>query len=145
MPKACNRARSADLKFGGLCSMELRQFGRGGPSLPVIGLWTWKTFDVRHPNQEAMLHGIVDVALESGCRVFDSSPMYGEAERVLGSSLSGRRDQAFVATKVWTPNAATAREQIERAFEHFGGHVDLYQIHNLVGWQDHLPLLEDLR
>src|SRR5436309_14848853 len=109
-------------------TMEARRFGGNGPSLPVIGLGTWKTFDVRHPREEAALQGVVDSALASGCRVFDSSPMYGEAERVLGSALAGQRDQAFVATKVWSPSPSEGRRQIERALGYFGGHVDLLQI-----------------
>ena len=50
-----------------------------------------------------------------------------------------------MATKVWTPSAADGRAQIERALSFFGGCIDLYQIHNLVNWQGHLPLLESLR
>src|SRR5690348_17840335 len=39
-----------------------------------------------------------------GGSVIDSSPMYGEAERVVGDLTGelGNRDQYFFATKVWT-------------------------------------------
>ena len=57
----------------------------------------------------------------------------------------GTTRTAIVATKVWTPSAADGRAQIDRALAFFGGSVDLYQIHNLVNWQGHLPLLESLR
>jgi aryl-alcohol dehydrogenase-like predicted oxidoreductase len=67
---------------------------------------TWQTFDVRGPLiEERRL--VTDAAFETGIKFFDSSPMYGEAERVLGTTLKGRRDRAIVATKVWT--ATTAR------------------------------------
>jgi aryl-alcohol dehydrogenase-like predicted oxidoreductase len=71
--------------------------------------------------------------------------MYGRAEAVLAQALSGRREQALVATKVWTPNVADGRRQIAEAMARFGGAVEVYQIHNLVAWRDHLPVLEDLR
>jgi aryl-alcohol dehydrogenase-like predicted oxidoreductase len=71
--------------------------------------------------------------------------MYGRAERVLARCLEGRRDQALVATKVWTPSARDGREQIAHALECYGGHVDIYQVHNLVSWREHLPYLEELR
>jgi aryl-alcohol dehydrogenase-like predicted oxidoreductase len=71
--------------------------------------------------------------------------MYGEAERVLAGALDGRRDRAILATKVWTSSAREGRAQIERALAWFGGRVEIYQIHNLVAWRVHLPVLESLR
>lgn len=125
--------------------MESREFGRTGLRVPVVGMGTWRTFDVRGSREEANARAVVDVALAAGANFFDSSPMYGEAERVLGSALQGRRDEAIVATKVWTSSQAAARAQVERAMQYFEGRVELYQIHNLVGWRDHLPMLERLR
>lgn len=124
--------------------MEERALGATGLRVPVIGMGTWRTFDVRGPAEQAA-HRIVDEALAAGVGFMDSSPMYGEAERVLGEALAGKRDQALVATKVWTPDPAEGERQMERALGYFGGRVDLYQIHNLVAWREHLPALERLR
>jgi len=125
--------------------MDQRILGKTGFRVPVIGMGTWRTFDVRGAGPERNAQRVVDAAFGAGTRVFDTSPMYGEAERVLAAALRPRRAQVVVLTKVWTPAVAEGRRQIERALEWFGGHVDLYQIHNLVAWQDHLPVLERLR
>lgn len=125
--------------------MEKRALGNTGIEVPAVGMGTWRTFDVRGAEAEANARAVVDAALETGARLFDSSPMYGEAERVLGLALEGRRDAALVATKVWARSLTEGREQIERALGFFGGRVDLYQIHNLVSWREHLPVLEGLR
>ena len=125
--------------------MHLRPLGTSGLTVPAIGMGTWRTFDVRGAAVEATRRDIVSVALDHGATLFDSSPMYGEAERVLARALEGRRDRALVATKVWTGSAAEGRRQIERALAWYGGRVDVYQIHNLVAWREHLPVLEDLR
>ena len=70
--------------------------------------------------------------------------MYGEAERVLGLALDGRRAEAIVATKAWTPDDGRAERQIETlAAAH--GRIELYQIHNLVAWPARLERLERLR
>lgn len=105
---------------------------------------TWQTFDVRGDEAERNSRSIVDAALQSGANFFDSSPMYGEAERVLGACVKDRRDQALIATKIWAQSTGEGREQIRRAFEFFAGRVDLYQIHNLLLWREHLPVLERL-
>jgi aryl-alcohol dehydrogenase-like predicted oxidoreductase len=126
--------------------MEHRELGTTGlPKAPVIGLGTWRTFDVRGAGPERNAQQIVDSVWAAGTRVFDSSPMYGEAERVLGAALRPHRAQAVVLTKVWTSSPAEGGRQIDRALEWFGGRIDLYQIHNLVAWQEHLPVLERLR
>ena len=125
--------------------METRFFGQSGFRVPVIGMGTWSTFDVRGAREEAQARGVVDVALAAGANFFDSSPMYGEAERVLGLALEGRRERALVATKVWTPSVQEGRRQARRALAFFGGRIDLYQVHNLVSWREQLEMLEGLK
>ena len=126
--------------------MEERSLGHSELTVPVVGMGTWRTFDVRGTAAEQHAkEKIVDEALAVGARFMDSSPMYGEAERVLGQALDGRRTDALIATKVWTSSAEEGRDQIERALGYFGGFIDLYQIHNLVTWRTHLPVLERLR
>ncbi len=113
--------------------------------VPVIGMGTWATFDVTSAPDVADRRGVVDAALAAGTTLFDTSPMYGEAQRVLAAALHGRREHALVADKVWTPSAAEGREQIRRALAWYEGTIDIYQIHNLVAWEEHLPVLEELR
>jgi aryl-alcohol dehydrogenase-like predicted oxidoreductase len=125
--------------------MERRKLGRAGMEVPAVGVGTWQTFDVRGPREEERVERQVTEALEAGADLFDSSPMYGNAERVLGRALEGRRDRAMIATKVWARSVEEGRRQIERALGFFRGRVELYQVHNLVAWREHLPMLEGLR
>ena len=103
---------------------------------------TWQSYDVRDP---AEVQPVTDAVLAHGATFFDSSPMYGAAERVLAATLASRRRHVVVATKVWAGSAREGREQIRRAFEWYGGTIDVYQIHNLDAWATHLPYLEELR
>ena len=64
---------------------------------PVVGLGTWNTF----AGDRELARVVVDAALDAGCRLFDSSPMYRGAEESLGFALSDRRAEATVATKIW--------------------------------------------
>jgi aryl-alcohol dehydrogenase-like predicted oxidoreductase len=125
--------------------MEHRQLGTSGLTVPTIGMGTWRTLDVRGEAAETAAHAIVDEAIRVGANFIDSSPMYGQAERVLGAALQGKREQAMVATKVWTSSVADGKQQIQRALDYYNGHIELYQIHNLLAWRDHLPVLEQLR
>jgi aryl-alcohol dehydrogenase-like predicted oxidoreductase len=119
--------------------VERRTLGRNGIEVPVIGMGTWKTFDTDEDRTP-----IVDEALAAGVDLFDSSPMYGKAEATLAAALRGRREKALVATKVWTDSAEEGRRQAEHALELFG-HIDIYQVHNLVAVEVQLKLLEGLR
>jgi len=125
-------------------TMETRRFGRTGWSVPVVGLGTWQTFDLA-PNEERIARDVVDAVLDAGTRFFDSSPMYGRAEGVLGRALADRRAEAILATKIWTNSATEARRQFADQLEFFGDRVDLQQIHNLVDWRGHLEWLEEER
>ena len=110
--------------------MDNRSLGRGRISVPVVGLGTWQRLEAaaaagRHRE-------LIDTAVTAGIRLFDTSPMYGDAERLLADALDGRRDEVFIADKIWTPSAEQGAAQLSRAAAWYGGRVDLMQIHNLV-------------
>jgi aryl-alcohol dehydrogenase-like predicted oxidoreductase len=119
--------------------VEERQLGPGGPAVPVIGLGTWSRLEAAATGDGHV--PVVTRALDAGVRLFDSSPMYGRAEELLGEALGARRAEAVVATKIWTSSAPEGRRQLDRALGFYGGHVELMQIHNLVAWRVHLPML----
>jgi aryl-alcohol dehydrogenase-like predicted oxidoreductase len=121
--------------------MEQRPFA--GRQVPVIGMGTSKTFDVASVDDARQR--ITDTALDAGATFVDSSPMYGEAERILGATIAARRAEAIVATKVWTPDDAAAERQIDASLGYFGGHVEVFQVHNLVAWRTRLDQLEARR
>ena len=114
--------------------MEERRLG------PVVGLGTYATF----LDDDVLAGEVVGSALDSGVTVFDSSPMYGAAEASLGAALTGRRDRAVVATKIWTESVAEGRAQYAAQVRLFD-RVELEQVHNLVAWQEHLRWLEEER
>ena len=118
--------------------------GRSGIVAPVVGMGTWHTLDARGAEARMRAHAIVREALRAGVRLIDTSPMYGEAERVLAEALTSRRD-VIVATKVWASSLREGAAQVERALSFFGGYVDLYQVHNLLAWREQLTLLERRR
>jgi aryl-alcohol dehydrogenase-like predicted oxidoreductase len=112
------------------------------PSLrvPVVGLGTWQVLDLG-PDEQPRADRVVAAMLGAGARLFDSSPMYGRAEQVLGAALGARRGEATVATKIWTDSEAEGRRQYARQLDFYGGRVDLEQVHNLVNWRGHLGWL----
>jgi aryl-alcohol dehydrogenase-like predicted oxidoreductase len=123
-------------------AMERRPLGTTGIDVPAVGMGTWKTLDVSAAADVQRSVEIVHRAVEVGTDLFDSSPMYGRAEEVLAHALDGIRDHAIVATKVWTRSGRKGRAQIEQALRWYGGRVDLYQVHNLLATDKHLPVLE---
>jgi diketogulonate reductase-like aldo/keto reductase len=74
--------------------------------------------------------------------------MYGSSQPVVGYGLSrlGRAVRLFSADKVWTSSASGGREQIEESRKHWRiPKFDLLQVHNLLGWENHLPMLFDMK
>jgi len=123
--------------------MEQRSLGRDRVSVPVVGLGTWQRLEAAAAaGRDRELTG---AAIAAGIRLFDTSPMYGEAERLLGEALAGQRGQVIIADKIWTPSAQQGAAQLARAVTWYGGRVDLMQIHNLVSWPAHLTMLEAAR
>jgi len=128
-------------------SMSSRPIPRTGERLPVVGVGTWQTFDVG-PNapERAELKEVLRLLAEHGGSVIDSSPMYGEAERVAGDLTAelGIRDRFFFATKVWTRGRDAGIRQMEESFRLMRTQrMDLMQVHNLVDVETHARTLQE--
>lgn len=125
--------------------MHQRRIPTSGEMLPVVGVGTWRTFDVGgKPEDRAPLAEVLRRLFEAGGSVIDTSPMYGSAEAVVGDLLSAAatRDKAFIATKVWTTGRDSGLAQMRASLRLLKtDRIDLMQIHNLVDWRAHLPSL----
>jgi diketogulonate reductase-like aldo/keto reductase len=112
-------------------------------SLPAVGLGTWQTFDVAATERDP-LKAVLKTLVENGGSVVDSSPMYGQSEKVVGDLATelNINDKLFVATKVWTTGEQEGIAQMNQSLNLLQRKtVDLMQIHNLVDWQTHLKTL----
>jgi aryl-alcohol dehydrogenase-like predicted oxidoreductase len=130
-----------------LSTMLTRAIPTSGEKLPVIGLGTWKVFDVGSSESErAPLEEVLRIFVQRGARAIDSSPMYGRAEQTIGDLTSklGLRDKLFLATKVWTRGKQAGIESMERSFARLQTkRIDLMQVHNLVDVSTQLATMRD--
>ena len=116
-----------------------------GERLPVIGMGTSRTFDTDDRALKAQLAKVLQAFFDRGGALIDSSPMYGEAEDVLGQLLPKIKNKKslFSATKVWTWGKQEGIDQMELSAQLWGiKRFDLMQIHNLRDWQVHIKTLK---
>ena len=83
------------------------------------------------------------IGLDLGMTLIDTAEMYGDggAEEVVSRALGGRRDEAFVVSKVYPHNAGrkSAISACERSLVRLGtDRLDLYLLH----WRGRIPLAE---
>lgn len=128
-------------------TMQTRAIPSSAEALPLVGLGTYRGFDVA-PGEPAykQLSAVLDELFKKGGKVVDSSPVYGRAEESVGELLSIHepRSPAFLATKVWTRGREEGIAQMEQSFRLLRTDcIDLMQIHNLLDWQTHLPTLRE--
>jgi 1-deoxyxylulose-5-phosphate synthase len=123
--------------------MPYRPFGRTGVFVSPLALGT---DNFLNPTLETECAAMLERVLDAGINLIDTSNSYraGEAERIIGQSLQklGRRDEAFIATKVHYPTGTGAndrgnsRQHILKACEDSlkrlcTDHIDLYQLHRM--------------
>jgi len=120
-----------------------------GEAMPVVGLGTWITFNVGNdPVARDACAEVMRTFFAAGGRMIDSSPMYGSSQPVIGHGLRklGRPAQLFSAEKVWVGSGARGRAQMEESRRHWDvPRFDLMQVHNLLAWQEHLPILFEMK
>ena len=121
-----------------------RRVPSSGEALPLVGLGSWITFNVGNdPVARAGVTEVVRAFFAGGGRVIDSSPMYGSSQPAIGEALAHiGRAPVFAADKVWTARGAGGPAQIEASRRAWGvARFELLQVHNLLAWEDHLPML----
>ena len=124
--------------------MDYRKLGNLDVS--VIGLGTLRTFDVTDEDEVAVRRQIVVNCLDSDVNLIDTAAWYGHAERVLGEITQELGDKFYIATKVRIEGKEAGEAQISRSFDLLKtDYIDLFQVHNMIDWQTHLPTLERLK
>ncbi|MHA6495314.1 aldo/keto reductase [Pseudomonas borbori] len=120
-----------------------------GEALPVIGLGTSRTFDVRIEDDSLEpLEDVIRTFINGGGRLIDTAPSYGNSEQVTGALLerTSTEAKAFLASKI----SATGRERGLQQFEASlralqTERIDLMQVHNLQDTRTQLALLRELK
>ena len=124
--------------------MIKRKIPSTGEELPVLGLGTWSTFDVPDKSSMEPLNQVLQIMQKAGSTLIDSSPMYGNSEKVIGDLTADpeRSNYFFYATKVWTSGRQAGISQMESSFQKMKrSTMDLMQIHNLTDWKTQLHTL----
>jgi len=114
-----------------------------GETVPVLGQGTWNLGD--NPRQRPAEIEALRLGLDLGMTLIDTAEMYGSgaSENLVGEAIHGRRDEAFLVSKV-LPQNATARGTVsacEASLKRLKtDRIDLYLLH----WQGNVPLEETL-
>jgi diketogulonate reductase-like aldo/keto reductase len=115
-----------------------------GRHAPVLGQGTWHLGERK--SERAREIAALQLGLDLGMTLIDTAEMYGEggAEEVVGAAIKGRREQAFIVSKVY-PHNASLRGTIaacERSLARLAvDQIDLYLLH----WRGSHPLGDTVR
>jgi diketogulonate reductase-like aldo/keto reductase len=109
--------------------------------MPVLGLGTWRMGERR--DRRAQEVAALKLGIELGISLIDTAEMYGEgeAEKIVGEAIAGRRQRLFLVSKVYPHNAsrrgtvAACKRSLKRLAT---DHLDLYLLH----WRGDVPLAE---
>jgi Aldo/keto reductases, related to diketogulonate reductase len=123
--------------------MKTIQFRDESP-LPAIGQGTW--YMGENAAQRRVEVAALQAGLDLGLKLIDTAEMYAEggAEEVVGEALRGRREQAWLVSKVypWNAGEIDAIDACERSLRRLQtDYLDLYLLH----WRGNVPLEETVR
>ncbi len=114
-----------------------------GETVAAFGQGTWNMGDERAVCAEEL--ATLRLGLDLGAALIDTAEMYGDgrSEELVGEAIAGRRDEAFIVTKVYPHNAS--RKGIPAASERSlkrlkTDRIDLYLLH----WRGSVPFAETI-
>jgi aldehyde reductase len=112
-----------------------------GERVPTLGQGSWYMGEDRSARKTEV--AALQLGLDLGLTLIDTAEMYAEggAEEVVGEALAGRREQAFLVSKVYPHNASRPGvvAACERSLKRLKtDRIDLYLLH----WRGQHPLAE---
>lgn len=115
-----------------------------GESVSAFGLGTWQIGEKPAARNEET--ATLRLGLDRGATLIDTAEMYGEgrSEELIAEAIAGRRDEAFLVSKVYPHNATRkgAVAACERSLQRLNtDRLDLYLLH----WRGGVPLAETLQ
>jgi aryl-alcohol dehydrogenase-like predicted oxidoreductase len=116
-----------------------------GQRIPAVGIGT-NNYSVTAADELAARKAVLEKLPALGGAVVDTAPLYGRAEEVIGALVADlhNRERLFLATKVMTSDATAGQASMEESMRRLKTqHIDLMQIHNLVGVEAMIPVLQD--
>jgi diketogulonate reductase-like aldo/keto reductase len=112
-----------------------QEFGRTGHQSTRVIFGSWALCKAAQAEADSALA----LLQEYGVNHIDTAPMYGNAEKVLGSWLAKHREDFFVATKTRRRSRQEALDDLKRSLERLRvDYIDLWQLHGLTnpaGWE----------
>ncbi len=127
--------------------LQRRAIPASGETVPVIGMGTSGSFEVDAAGREP-LKEVLRRFVAGGASVIDTSPIYGNAEDVVGDLLAELklRDRIFVATKLAADDRAAGEKQFAESLRRLRtDKVELLAVHNLRDWRVQLALARELK
>ena len=114
-----------------------------GETVPALGQGTWNIGDNRSTRAEEI--ATLRCGLDLGLSLIDTAEMYGEgaSEELVAEALAGRRDEAFIVSKVYPHNASKRGtvQACERSLKRLKtDRIDLYLLH----WRGSVPFAETI-
>lgn len=114
-----------------------------GETVPVLGQGTWGLGESLHPRKQEI--EALQVGIDLGMTLIDTAEMYasGEAEKVVGEAIAGRRGEVFITSKVLPQRASKHGVMVacEGSLNRLRtDRLDLYLLH----WRGTIPLQETL-
>ena len=105
--RQCGLSLAGAILLPGFTASSMKQIERtipaSGEKIPAIGLGSWITFDKGSSEKElAPLREVLKSFAAAGGKVVDSSPMYGNSERVVGDLSTDLKinDKLFIVAKL---------------------------------------------
>lgn len=142
---AAGMAVSRTTFAGGTSAALTRAIPSSGQKIPVVGIGT-NNYNVTGADELAARRAVLDRLPGLGGAVVDTAPLYGRAEEVIGDLVAGlhNRDRLFLATKVMTADTRAGEASMEESMRRLKTrHIDLMQVHNLIGVEAMVPVLQE--